>query len=63
MRWTRVWQLNLANNTYEPAYDDNLVSPGSTSPAGNRLYFSSQRGSTGSSSGGITYCVTGPFRP
>ncbi|GAB2817474.1 DUF839 domain-containing protein [Actinocorallia aurea] len=31
-------------------------------PAGNRLYFSSQRGTTGSSSGGITYCVTGPFR-
>ncbi|MEV8534349.1 alkaline phosphatase PhoX [Streptomyces sp. NPDC051211] len=32
------------------------------SPAGNRLYFSSQRGTTGSSSGGITYEVTGPFR-
>lgn len=31
-------------------------------PAGNRLYFSSQRGPSGSSSGGITYCVTGPFR-
>jgi secreted PhoX family phosphatase len=31
-------------------------------PAGNRLYFSSQRGTSGSSSGGITYCVTGPFR-
>jgi secreted PhoX family phosphatase len=31
-------------------------------PAGNRLYFSSQRGVSGSSSGGITYCVTGPFR-
>ena len=31
-------------------------------PAGNRLYFSSQRGTTGQSSGGITYCVTGPFR-
>jgi hypothetical protein len=30
--------------------------------AGNRLYFSSQRGTTGSSSDGITYCVTGPFR-
>jgi secreted PhoX family phosphatase len=30
--------------------------------AGNRLYFSSQRGMTGSSTGGITYCVTGPFR-
>ncbi|WP_157248184.1 alkaline phosphatase PhoX [Nonomuraea typhae] len=114
----RVWQLNLANSTYELAYDDSLVSPGSPpltgvdnvtgsaggdlyvaedggnmeicmitpndqisvflringqssseitgpafNPAGNRLYFSSQRGTSGSSSGGITYCVTGPFRP
>ncbi|KUJ70722.1 translocation protein TolB [Streptomyces albus subsp. albus] len=33
------------------------------SPDGKRLYFSSQRGTTGSSSGGITYEVTGPFRP
>ena len=32
------------------------------SPAGNRFYFSSQRGTSGSSSGGITYEVTGPFR-
>ncbi|OAA21830.1 WD40-like beta propeller repeat protein [Frankia sp. EI5c] len=32
------------------------------SPSGNRLYFSSQRGTTGSSSGGITFEVTGPFR-
>ncbi len=31
-------------------------------PAGDRLYFSSQRGATGSSSGGITYEITGPFR-
>lgn len=31
-------------------------------PAGNRLYFSSQRGTSGSSSGGITYEVSGPFR-
>jgi secreted PhoX family phosphatase len=31
-------------------------------PAGNRLYFSSQRGTSGSSNGGITYEVTGPFR-
>ncbi|MFI6390997.1 alkaline phosphatase PhoX [Nonomuraea sp. NPDC050540] len=114
----RLWQLNLANNTYELAYDDSLVSPGSPpltgvdnvtgstggdlyvaedggnmeicmitpndqisvflrisgqssseitgpafNPAGDRLYFSSQRGTSGSSSGGITYCVTGPFRP
>lgn len=113
----RVWQLNLTNSTYELAYDDSLVSPGSApltgvdnvtgtssgdlfvaedggnmeiciitpndivapflritgqssseicgpafTPAGNRLYFSSQRGTSGSSSGGITYEVTGPFR-
>ncbi|AWS44573.1 alkaline phosphatase PhoX [Streptosporangium sp. 'caverna'] len=113
----RVWQVNLAAGTYELAYDDSLVSPGTApltgvdnvtgstfgdlyvaedggnmeiclitpddkvssflringqgsseitgpafSPAGNRLYFSSQRGTSGSSSGGITYCVTGPFR-
>ncbi|MFF8671604.1 alkaline phosphatase PhoX [Streptomyces sp. NPDC015242] len=32
------------------------------SPDGTRLYFSSQRGTTGSSSGGITYEVRGPFR-
>jgi secreted PhoX family phosphatase len=32
------------------------------SPAGNRLYFSSQRGTSGQSSGGISYEVTGPFR-
>jgi secreted PhoX family phosphatase len=32
------------------------------SPDGSRFYFSSQRGTTGSSSGGITYEVRGPFR-
>ncbi|WP_216210561.1 alkaline phosphatase PhoX [Amycolatopsis aidingensis] len=113
----RVWQLNLADSTYELAYDDSLVDPGSApltgvdnvtgssfgdlyvaedggnmeiciitpddvvapflrvtgqssseitgpafTPAGDRLYFSSQRGTSGSSSGGITYEVTGPFR-
>ncbi|GGK38467.1 hypothetical protein GCM10010124_34160 [Pilimelia terevasa] len=31
-------------------------------PAGTRMYFSSQRGTTGSASGGITYEVSGPFR-
>ncbi|BCJ55042.1 hypothetical protein Asp14428_65170 [Actinoplanes sp. NBRC 14428] len=31
-------------------------------PAGDRLYFSSQRGRTGLTTGGITYCVKGPFR-
>jgi len=32
------------------------------SPNGDRLYFSSQRGTTSYSPGGITYEVTGPFR-
>ncbi|WDZ84936.1 alkaline phosphatase PhoX [Micromonospora cathayae] len=32
------------------------------SPDGSRLYFSSQRGTSGLSSGGITYEVRGPFR-
>ncbi|MEV4663705.1 alkaline phosphatase PhoX [Micromonospora echinofusca] len=32
------------------------------SPDGSRFYFSSQRGTSGSSSGGITYEVRGPFR-
>lgn len=32
------------------------------SPDGTRLYFSSQRGTSGRSSGGITYEVVGPFR-
>ncbi len=32
------------------------------SPDGTRLYFSSQRGTSGSTSGGITYEVSGPFR-
>ncbi|MBN3932504.1 DUF839 domain-containing protein [Streptomyces verrucosisporus] len=32
------------------------------SPDGSRLYFSSQRGTSGRSSGGITYEVRGPFR-
>jgi secreted PhoX family phosphatase len=113
----RVWQVNLANDTYELAYDDSLVTNGSApltgvdnvtgtasgdlfvaedganmeiciitpddivapflrvnghlfseitgpafTPAGDRLYFSSQRGTSGSSGGGITYEVTGPFR-
>jgi len=31
------------------------------SPDGSRFYFSSQRGTSGSSTGGITYEVTGPF--
>jgi secreted PhoX family phosphatase len=31
-------------------------------PDGSRLYFSSQRGTAGDVTGGITYEVTGPFR-
>lgn len=31
-------------------------------PAGDRLYFSSQRGTSGANSAGITFEVTGPFR-
>lgn len=31
-------------------------------PAGERMYFSSQRGTSGSSNGGITYEISGPFR-
>lgn len=113
----RVWRLNLTDSTYELAYDDSLVNPGSApltgvdnvtgsssgdlfvaedggnmeicmitpdeivapflringqsgseitgpafSPDGTRLYFSSQRGTSGSSADGITYEVTGPFR-
>jgi len=30
-------------------------------PDGTRLYFSSQRGTTGTNSGGVTYEVSGPF--
>ena len=42
---------------------DRLAGP-AFSPDGRRLYFSSQQGTSGSStgSGGITYEVTGPFR-
>lgn len=32
------------------------------SPDGTRLHLSSQRGTTGSSSGGVTYEVKGPYR-
>ncbi|MBB5867944.1 hypothetical protein F4553_001323 [Allocatelliglobosispora scoriae] len=44
--------------------DSSEVTGPAFNPAGNRLYFSSQRGTSGSStgSGGITYEVSGPFR-
>jgi secreted PhoX family phosphatase len=38
-----------------------LTGPAFT-PDGTRLYLSSQRGTSGASSGGITYEITGPFR-
>jgi secreted PhoX family phosphatase len=41
--------------------DSEITGP-AFSPAGDRLYFSSQRGTSGSSSGGNTYEVRGPFR-
>lgn len=41
--------------------DSSEVAGPAFSPDGSRLYFSSQRGTTGSSSGGITYEVRGPF--
>ena len=42
--------------------DESEICGPAFSPDGTRLYFSSQRGTTGKSSGGITYEVTGPFR-
>ena len=45
-----------------PSQSGSEITGPAFSPAGDRLYFSSQRGTSGSSSGGITYEVTGPFR-
>ena len=45
-----------------PLSPDTQPRPGHRRGRGTRLSFSSQRGTSGSSSGGITYCVTGPFR-
>lgn len=42
-------------------HDFSEVTGPAFSPDGMHLYFSSQRGTTGKSSGGITYEVTGPF--
>jgi len=50
--WRSVAQAAPAQNGPSPAF----------SPDGSRLYLSSQRGTTGASSGGITYEVRGPFR-
>lgn len=42
-------------------HDRSEVTGPAFDPSGTRLYFSSQRGSTGSSSDGVTFEVTGPF--
>ncbi|TDR41672.1 WD40 repeat protein [Tahibacter aquaticus] len=41
--------------------DSSEIAGPAFSPDGSRLYFSSQRGTTGQSSGGITYEISGPF--
>ncbi|RZS44409.1 uncharacterized protein DUF839 [Herbihabitans rhizosphaerae] len=43
-------------------HDESEITGPAFSPDGKRLYFSSQRGTSGSSSGGYTFEVTGPFR-
>ncbi|ADD45432.1 alkaline phosphatase PhoX [Stackebrandtia nassauensis] len=43
-------------------HDESEICGPAFSPDGKRFYFSSQRGSGGSDSDGITYEVTGPFR-
>ena len=42
-------------------HDESEVTGPAFSPDGKRLYFSSQRGTEGSSKGGLTFEVTGPF--
>ena len=42
-------------------HDDSEVTGPAFDPSGTRLYFSSQRGTSGRDRGGITYEVTGPF--
>jgi hypothetical protein len=43
-------------------HDSSEITGPAFSPDGRRLYFSSQRGRSGSSFGGVTFEVTGPFR-
>ena len=43
-------------------HDSSEITGPAFNPAGDRLYFSSQRGSTGNPLNGITYEVRGPFR-
>jgi hypothetical protein len=45
-----------------PGQSSSEITGPAFSPDGSRLYFSSQRGTAGSSFAGITYEVTGPFR-
>ena len=42
-------------------HDDSEITGPAFDPSGTRLYFSSQRGTTGSRQSGITFEVTGPF--
>jgi len=42
-------------------HDDSEVTGPAFSPDGTRLYFSSQRGTGGTSGDGLTYEITGPF--
>jgi secreted PhoX family phosphatase len=62
-------EINIITRDEKVAPFVRLVGQGSSeicgpafSPDGSRFYFSSQRGTSGSSSGGITYEVRGPFR-
>ena len=43
-------------------HDASEVTGPALSPNGRHLVFSSQRGTTGSSAGGMTFVVRGPFR-
>ncbi len=43
-------------------HDTSEITGPAFNPAGDRLYFSSQRGTAGVVTAGMTFCVTGPFR-
>ena len=58
--------IALTNNRLVPmaqltGHDNSEITGPAFSPDGKRLYFSSQRGNTGTSDGGITYEISGPF--
>lgn len=44
-----------------PSHTSSEITGPAFSPDGNRLYFNSQRGTTGSSSDGVTFEIVGPF--